>query len=79
MGFLGPAGTHSEAAALWLRGWLREADTEAPVRKLVPYPDIDDVLLSVERASTTCSFPSSAEKLIRGSCRWKTRSKGPSA
>ncbi|WP_294146793.1 prephenate dehydratase [uncultured Selenomonas sp.] len=56
MGFLGPAGTHSEAAALWLRGWLREADTEAPVRKLVPYPDIDDVLLSVERGEIDSGF-----------------------
>ena len=50
MGFLGPAGTHSEAAALWLRGWLRAgAQQDAPARKLVPYPDIDDVLVAVER------------------------------
>ena len=50
MGFLGPAGTHSEAAALWLRGRLRaEAGADAPARKLVPYPDIDDVLVAVER------------------------------
>ncbi|MCI6283399.1 prephenate dehydratase [Selenomonas sp.] len=49
MGFLGPAGTHSEAAALWLRGRLRaEAGADAPARKLVPYPDIDDVLVAVE-------------------------------
>ena len=47
MGFLGPAGTHSEAAALWLRGELRQAGEAA--RKLVPYPDIDDVLTAVEK------------------------------
>ena len=56
MGFLGPAGTHSEAAALWLRGYLREADTDAPVRKLVPYPDIDDVLVAVERGEIDSGF-----------------------
>lgn len=56
MGFLGPAGTHSEAAALWLRGYLREADGDAPVRKLVPYPDIDDVLTAVAAGDVDSGF-----------------------
>ena len=57
MGFLGPAGTHSEAAALWLRGRLRAAAApDEPARKLVPYPDIDDVLAAVERGEIDSGF-----------------------
>ena len=57
MGFLGPAGTHSEAAALWLRGELRESSgPDAPARKLVPYPDIDDVLTAVEHGEIDSGF-----------------------
>ncbi|MDY6268790.1 MAG: prephenate dehydratase [Selenomonadaceae bacterium] len=56
MGFLGPAGTHSEAAALWLRGYLRATGGDAPVRKLVPYPDIDDVLTAVAAGDVDSGF-----------------------
>ncbi|MBQ1469622.1 MAG: prephenate dehydratase, partial [Schwartzia sp.] len=41
MGFLGPLGTHSEAAALYLREKLNEES------ELVPYSDIYSVMQAV--------------------------------
>ena len=69
MGFLGPAGTHSEAAALWLRGQLREAaGPDEPARKLVPYPDIDDVLYAVGQGEVDSGFVP-VENSLEGSIR----------
>ncbi|WP_462332314.1 prephenate dehydratase [Schwartzia sp. (in: firmicutes)] len=52
MGFLGPLGTHSEAAAIYLRDELKESV------ELVPYPDIYSVMQAVvEGELDSCLVP----------------------
>ena len=53
MGYLGPAGTHSEAAARWLEAHVRRADG---ARRLQPFADIDEVLHAVETGEVMSGF-----------------------
>ena len=53
MGYLGPAGTHSEAAARWLEAHVRRADG---ARRLQPFADIDEVLHAVETGEVASGF-----------------------
>ena len=45
LGYLGPRGTHSEEAALYLENLADEGEKA----ELVPYPDIADVFEAVRR------------------------------
>lgn len=54
MGYLGPAGTHSEAAARWLSAQL--ARTGGGERELRPFADIDAVLHAVEAGEVASGF-----------------------
>lgn len=53
MGYLGPAGTHSEAAARWLEAHVCRADG---ARRLQPFADIDEVLHAVETGEVASGF-----------------------
>ena len=54
MGYLGPMGTHSEAAARWLSAQL--ARTGGGERELRPFADIDAVLHAVEAGEVASGF-----------------------
>ena len=54
MGYLGPMGTHSEAAARWLSVQL--ARTGGGERELRPFADIDAVLHAVEAGEVASGF-----------------------
>ena len=54
MGYLGPMGTHSEAAARWLSAQL--ARTGGGERELRPFADLDAVLHAVEAGEVASGF-----------------------